>query len=109
VELETVIVPVLLQALVEELDWSPRFNVELVTVIVDELVQTPLRDTTALSAVMDEEFVQAPPKLRVVPLGADRARSFTQFVPDTDKLLPLSLRLAAFRLPVSPLMFSASP
>ena len=45
VELVAVIVPVLLQALVEELDWSPRFSVAPVAVIVEAFVHVPSSDS----------------------------------------------------------------
>jgi hypothetical protein len=68
-----VIVPVLLQAFVEELDWSPRLSVEFVAAIVDELAQAPVRLTVAPSAVIDAELVHTPPKLSVAPLETERA------------------------------------
>ena len=43
VEFVALIVPALLQALVEELDWSPRFNVAPVAAIVEPTALAPRR------------------------------------------------------------------
>src|SRR5712664_1103299 len=90
----------------------PRFTVEVLSVIVPVLLQTPEpepRFSVAPVPVIVDVLLQVPPSDSVVPVGAVSPRLLTQLAPAKINWLPGPVTLAAFRLPVSPLTLSVSP